>query len=131
MRKAERTMIAFIESKGYVVDFEREIWKEPRDGGPYIQYSHMLKGWTRGNAYYAQEIQEWRLGERKTPKPKPHMSVITYCSAHDAFGKARGRIIATARLLRLMGLTKEFKASYASAEGANGQEKGSVKVEGK
>jgi hypothetical protein len=44
MRKAEKAMIAFIERAGLLVDFEREIWKEPRDGGPYIQTHYMLKG---------------------------------------------------------------------------------------
>jgi hypothetical protein len=122
MRKAEKAMIAFIERAGLLVDFEREIWKEPRDGGPYIQTHYMLKGWTKAHAYKRADIQAWRDSERKTPKPTPVQSVITYCSAHDAFDKAGGRIRAVARLLRKTNLNRAFAAEWATRNKHDGKE---------
>ena len=121
MRKAEKAMIAFIERGGLLVDFERAIWKEPRDGGSYCQTPHMLKGWTKAHAYKRADIQAWRDGERKTPKPTPVQSVITYCSANDQFDKDKGRILAVAWLLKKMNLNRAFAAEWAARNKHDGK----------
>jgi hypothetical protein len=49
-------------------------------------------------------------------------SVITYCSAHDAFDKAGGRIRAVARLLRKTNLNRAFAAEWATRNKHDGKE---------
>jgi hypothetical protein len=119
MRKAEKAMIAFIEQQGYIVDFEREVWKEPRDLRRYVTDQLtpiMIIGWTRANAYKKDDIQLWKDGERKSPKPRPIYSGVTYCSASEPFNKAKGRILAVAWVLRTMGINREFAKSRVKHE---------------
>jgi len=115
MRKAEKAMIAFIEQRGYIVDFEREMWKELRDLRRYVgdqKTPIMIRGWTRANAYRREDIQLWKEGERKAPKPRPIYSGVVYCSEKEPFNKAKGRILSVAWVLRIMGINREFAASW-------------------
>jgi len=114
MRKAEKAMIAFIEQRGYIVDFERQIWTEARDLRRYVgdqKTPIMISGWTRANAYLQTAIKLWKEGERKAPKPRPIYSGVVYCSEKDPFCKAKGRILSVAWVLRTMGINREFAAS--------------------
>jgi len=108
----EKEMLDFMKVHGYAVDYLHSTPKSTKgfqtivgENGENVSVS----GYTDAYAYGLAEITKWRNEGRKTPKPKPMATGHAYCSVFDQFTRRRGRIIALARLMKKLELTKKFR----------------------
>jgi hypothetical protein len=111
IRGHQLLMLDFMMSKGYEVQFERDIYNRPMSSeGILKDPSRWLIGHTKAKVYLTSKLDAWRKGDREGEKPKPLREATSYCSASDQFTRRKGNINATAKVMREMGLSHEFAA---------------------
>lgn len=101
-----KQMVEFLKAKGYYIEY----WEKHGKGAYYMPGKLiMVTGITVGRILPLRELTEWRNGGRVGERPKPIMEVSAYCSVGDQFYRKKGNVIVTARIIKRLGLTHEFK----------------------
>ncbi len=117
IRGHQLLMLDFMMSKGYEVQFERDIFNRPMSSeGILKDPTRMLIGYTKAKVYLTSKLNAWRDNDRKGDKPKPLREATSYCSSSDQFTRRTGNMNVTAKLMREMGLAHEFAAPLRAAK---------------
>jgi len=100
IQKQEKEMLEFMKEVGYEVQYEHSMPNQSKN----------QPGFTVARIYDLFEMTKWRKGKHNiSNKPKSMGESTSCCSHNDQFDRKKGRIIALARLMKKMKLTKAFR----------------------